>query len=79
MATFVLFTVHGTGVVLDTTETKLCALGHEVHAPTLTGLGERAHLLSADITADTHVTDIVIPSVGATLERLFWWAIPVAD
>ena len=30
-----------------------------MHAPTLTGLGERAHLLSADITADTHVMDIV--------------------
>ena len=30
-----------------------------MHAPTLTGLGERAHLLSADITADTHVADIV--------------------
>ena len=33
--------------------------GHEVHAPTLTGLGERAHLLRADIDLDFHITDIV--------------------
>ena len=60
MATFVL--VHGAwhgGWCWTPLKQKLCALGHEVHAPTLTGLGERAHLLSADITADTHVTDIV--------------------
>ena len=33
--------------------------GHEVHAPTLTGLGERAHLLRADIDLDFHITDVV--------------------
>jgi len=33
--------------------------GHEVYAPTLTGLGERAHLLSPAIDLDTHITDIV--------------------
>lgn len=33
--------------------------GHEVFSPTLTGLGERSHLLSKDINLDTHVTDIV--------------------
>src|SRR5215472_7933062 len=33
--------------------------GHKVYALTLTGLGERSHLLSKDITLDTHVTDIV--------------------
>jgi len=32
--------------------------GHEVHAPTLTGLGERAHLLGPGIDLDTHITDI---------------------
>lgn len=32
---------------------------HEVHAVTLTGVGERAHLLSRDITLDLHVTDVV--------------------
>jgi len=33
--------------------------GHKVFSPTLTGLGERSHLLSKDINLDTHVTDIV--------------------
>jgi pimeloyl-ACP methyl ester carboxylesterase len=32
--------------------------GHEVHSPTLTGLGERAHLLSRDIGLATHVADV---------------------
>jgi hypothetical protein len=34
-------------------------LGHQVFAPTLTGLGERAHLLSPTINLDTHITDVV--------------------
>ena len=33
--------------------------GHEVFTPTLTGLGERSHLLSKDITLATHITDVV--------------------
>ena len=33
--------------------------GHKVFTPTLTGLGERSHLLRADITLDTHITDVV--------------------
>jgi pimeloyl-ACP methyl ester carboxylesterase len=33
--------------------------GHKVFAPTLTGLGERSHLMSGMITLDTHITDIV--------------------
>jgi pimeloyl-ACP methyl ester carboxylesterase len=33
--------------------------GHKVFAPTLTGLGERSHLMSADVTLDTHIADIV--------------------
>ncbi len=37
----------------------LTARGHEVFAPTLTGVGERAHLLSSAIGLDTHVADIV--------------------
>jgi pimeloyl-ACP methyl ester carboxylesterase len=36
----------------------LRAAGHEVHAPTLTGLGERAHLLGPGIDLDTHITDV---------------------
>jgi pimeloyl-ACP methyl ester carboxylesterase len=33
--------------------------GHEVYTPTLTGLGERAHLLSPEIGLDTHIADVV--------------------
>jgi pimeloyl-ACP methyl ester carboxylesterase len=32
--------------------------GHTVFTPTFTGLGERSHLLTRDITLDTYVTDI---------------------
>jgi pimeloyl-ACP methyl ester carboxylesterase len=32
--------------------------GHKVYTPTLTGLGERSHLMSGLITLDTHVTDV---------------------
>jgi len=37
----------------------LRAAGHMVFTPTLTGLGERAHLLRPDITIDDGATDIV--------------------
>jgi len=33
--------------------------GHKVFTPTMTGLGERSHLLDAKINLATHVTDIV--------------------
>ncbi len=33
--------------------------GHKVFAPTLTGLGERSHLMRAGINVTTHVTDVV--------------------
>jgi pimeloyl-ACP methyl ester carboxylesterase len=33
--------------------------GQEVYTPTLTGLGERAHLLNPSIDLDSHITDIV--------------------
>lgn len=33
--------------------------GHKVFTPTLTGVGERSHLLSAGVTLSTHVADIV--------------------
>ena len=60
MATFVL--VHGAwhgGWCWRTTVGALEALGHEAHAPTLTGLGERRHLIRADITPDLHVEDVL--------------------
>jgi pimeloyl-ACP methyl ester carboxylesterase len=33
--------------------------GHEVYAPTLTGVGERRHLLGTDTNLSTHITDVV--------------------
>jgi pimeloyl-ACP methyl ester carboxylesterase len=35
------------------------AQGHEVYTPTLTGLGEREHLLSPAVDLETHITDVV--------------------
>ena len=37
----------------------LRAEGHEVYTPTLTGLGERSHLLNPDVDLDVHITDVV--------------------
>ena len=33
--------------------------GHRVFTPTMTGLGERSHLMSKDVVLDTHIADIV--------------------
>lgn len=38
---------------------RLRKAGHTVFTPTLTGLGERSHLLRADIDLTTHVTDVI--------------------
>lgn len=37
----------------------LRAAGHRVFTPTLTGVGERAHLLSASVGLDTHIEDVL--------------------
>ena len=37
----------------------LMALGSEVYAPTLTGLGERAHLASLEVGLETHIRDVL--------------------
>src|SRR5262245_45883722 len=37
----------------------LTAAGHKVFTPTLTGLGERAHLINAEVDLSTHITDVV--------------------
>lgn len=37
----------------------LQAQGHEVFTPTLTGLGERSHLLSPQVNLETHIDDLV--------------------
>jgi pimeloyl-ACP methyl ester carboxylesterase len=38
---------------------RLTAKGHQVFTPTLTGLGERVHLLSRDVSLDTYIADVV--------------------
>ena len=60
MATFVI--VHGMwsgGWYFQPLARILRGAGHEVYTPTLTGIGERVHLGSPDITLDTHIEDIV--------------------
>jgi len=60
MANFVL--VHGAwhgGWCWQRVTDALQRQGHRVHAVTLTGLGERAHLLSPAITLDTHIDDVI--------------------
>jgi pimeloyl-ACP methyl ester carboxylesterase len=37
----------------------LSVAGHQVYAPTLTGLGERVHLASPNVDLNTHIVDIV--------------------
>jgi pimeloyl-ACP methyl ester carboxylesterase len=59
MATYVL--VHGGGHggwCYQPVAKILRSAGHDVHTPTLTGLGERSHLLHPDIDLDTHITDV---------------------
>jgi pimeloyl-ACP methyl ester carboxylesterase len=60
MATYVL--VHGAGHggwCYQRVARLLRAAGHEVYTPSLTGLGERSHLLTADVDLDTHIADVV--------------------
>ena len=60
MATYLL--VHGGwlgGWYWRRVTSMLREANHEVFTPTLTGLGERAHLLSPEIDLDTHIRDIM--------------------
>jgi len=60
MATFVL--VHGGGHggwCYNKLSPLLRAAGHTVLSPSLTGCGDRKHLLSPDVGLGTHITDIV--------------------
>ena len=60
MATFVL--VHGAwhgSWCWKRVRRALQALGHDVFTPTLTGVGERSHLLSPQVNLDTHIDDII--------------------
>jgi pimeloyl-ACP methyl ester carboxylesterase len=59
MANFVL--VHGTwagGWMWREVADRIRAKGHRVFTPTLTGLGERAHLATPQTNLDTHIQDI---------------------
>lgn len=38
---------------------RLRDLGHDVFVPTLTGLGERRHLISPQVNLDTHIDDVL--------------------
>jgi pimeloyl-ACP methyl ester carboxylesterase len=60
MATFVL--VHGAwhgSWCWKRVRKALQARGHEVFTPTLSGVGERSHLLSPHVNLDTHIDDVV--------------------
>ena len=60
MATFVL--VHGAwhgSWCWKRVRRALQALGHDVFTPTLTGVGERSHLLSPQVNLDTHIDDVI--------------------
>jgi len=60
MATYVL--VHGGGHggwCYQRVARVLRTAGHDVYTPTMTGLGERSHLLSPKIDLDLHIRDIV--------------------
>src|SRR6266487_878936 len=60
MAVFVL--VHGGwggGWEWRRVEERLRAAGHDVFRPTLTGLGERRHLLNREVDLDTHIEDVL--------------------
>jgi pimeloyl-ACP methyl ester carboxylesterase len=59
MATFVL--VHGAwhgSWCWKRVRKALQAQGHEVFTPTLTGVGERSHLLSPQVNLETHILDV---------------------
>lgn len=59
-ATYVL--VHGAGHggwCYQRVARLLRAAGHDVYTPTLTGLGERSHLLTPEVGLDTHIADVV--------------------
>ena len=48
----------------------LTQAGHRAHALTLTGVGERAHLLRPDIDLETHITDVMAAMDAEEMDRL---------
>jgi pimeloyl-ACP methyl ester carboxylesterase len=60
MATFVVaHGAWGAGWVWKKMHPLLSARGHRLITPTLTGLGERAHLARPDIDLDSHIADVL--------------------
>jgi pimeloyl-ACP methyl ester carboxylesterase len=60
MPTFVLLHGGAAGAwIWKPVATQLRRRGHEVHAVTFTGFGERRHLISRDSTVETHVVDVL--------------------
>lgn len=60
MATFVL--VHGAWYgswCWQRVRKALETAGHDVFTPTLTGVGERSHLLSREVNLETHIQDVL--------------------
>src|SRR4051794_41701839 len=60
MATFVI--AHGawsSGWAWKRMRPLLRAAGHELFTPSYTGLGERSHLATPDVSLETHIQDIV--------------------
>ncbi|MFH6784173.1 MULTISPECIES: alpha/beta hydrolase [Methylobacterium] len=49
---------YGGGWIWRDVAASLRGQGHRVFTPTQTGLGERSHLLSRQITVDTHIDDV---------------------
>ncbi len=49
---------YGGGWIWHDVAAALRGQGHRVFTPTQTGLGERSHLLSRQITVDTHIEDV---------------------
>jgi hypothetical protein len=79
MKTFVL--VHGSwagSVVWRELAPRLRKAGHDVYAPTLTGIGARKHLLSREIDLNTHIQDVIGLSTMRICPISFSSAIPMA-
>lgn len=69
--TFVL--VHGSwhgGWCWQKVADALRTRGHRVYTPTLTGLGERSHLMSGLVDLNTHITDVVKVIRYESLEQI---------
>jgi pimeloyl-ACP methyl ester carboxylesterase len=59
MATYVLVPGYWLGAwAWDEVAAELRSAGHEVHAITLTGLAEKADLLTPEVNLDTHIADV---------------------